>query len=172
MKRLWSPWRSKYIESFSKKKRPKACIFCGAKEEPNVKERLIVWKGKECFILMNVFPYNSGHLLVVPYRHRASLQDLNDSESLDLMNGTKIAVALLKKVAHPEGFNVGANLGRVSGAGIEDHVHLHVVPRWRGDTNFLPVLSDTKLISEDIEKTYKKLRTAVKKIGSLGRVAD
>ena len=132
----------------------------------NDEERLIVWKGKECFIVMNLFPYNSGHLLVVPYRHRANIEDLIDSELLELMNGTKIGVRLLQRVFHPEGYNVGANLGRVSGAGIEGHFHLHVVPRWRGDTNFLPVLSDTKLISEDIGKTYRKLKAAVKKLSS------
>ena len=166
MKRLWSPWRSKYIESFSKKNRSKACIFCGVKGKNNDLKRLIVWRGNSCFIVMNLFPYNSGHLMIVPYRHRATFQNLDDRECLELMNGTKVAIKLLQKVFHPEGFNVGANLGRVSGAGVEGHVHLHVVPRWRGDTNFLPVLGDTKLISQDIRSTYQKLKAAVKQMGS------
>jgi ATP adenylyltransferase len=164
MKRLWSPWRSKYIESFNEKDRSRKCIFCGVKAGLNDAERMIVWRGKECFIVMNFFPYNSGHLMVVPYRHCGKFEDLKDSESLELMNGTKIAIALLRKVSHPHGFNIGANLGRVSGAGIEGHIHLHVVPRWKGDTNFLPVLGDTKLISQDIKATYKKLRAAVKRL--------
>jgi len=164
MKRLWSPWRTKYIESFSRKGRSRKCIFCGAKNERNAARRYIVWRGKECFIVMNLFPYNSGHLMVVPYRHCPDFQGLNDKESLELMNGTKIAMSLLQRVSHPDGFNIGANLGRVSGAGIEGHVHLHVVPRWAGDTNFLPVLSDTKLISQDMKATYQRLREAVKEV--------
>ena len=164
MQRLWSPWRSKYIDSFSKNERPKKCIFCGVQNGKNEARRFIVWKGKECFIVMNVFPYNSGHLMVVPYSHRATLQELDDAECLELMNGTKLAIELLQRVSHPDGFNVGANLGRSSGAGIEGHVHLHVVPRWHGDTNFLPVLTDTKVISQDIRDTYRKLRAAAKKV--------
>lgn len=164
MKRLWSPWRTKYIESFSEKKSLKKCIFCGVRSGKNDAGRFIVWKGKTCFIVMNLFPYNSGHLMVVPYRHRATLQGLNDEESLELLNGTKLAIKLLRGVSHPDGFNVGANIGRSSGAGIEGHVHLHVVPRWKGDTNFLPVLGDTKVISQHIRVTYKKLKTAVKRM--------
>lgn len=164
MKRLWSPWRSKYIDSFSEKKRSKKCIFCGVQSGTDETDRFIVWMGKECFIIMNLFPYNSGHLLVVPYRHRATLYELNDDECLELMNGTKLAMKLLERVSHPDGFNVGMNIGRSSGAGIEGHVHIHVVPRWQGDTNFLPVLTDTKLISQDMQDTYKKLKNAIRKI--------
>ena len=169
MERLWSPWRSKYIESFSEKGRAKKCIFCGVRNGKDEADRFIVWKGRECFIVMNVFPYNSGHLMVVPYSHHSSLDDLNDDESLELMNGTKLAMKLLRRASHPDGFNIGANIGRSSGAGIEGHVHLHVVPRWQGDTNFLPVLTDTKIISQDMRDTYKKLKAAVKKL-SAGKV--
>lgn len=164
MKRLWSPWRSKYIESFNEKKRSRKCIFCGARNNTNDAKRHIVWKGKECYIVMNLFPYNSGHLMVVPYRHRPTFQELSDEECLELMHGLKIAIEILQRVSHPEGFNIGANLGRVSGAGIEGHVHLHVVPRWQGDTNFMPVLADTKLISQDMDETYRKLRDAAKEL--------
>jgi ATP adenylyltransferase len=164
VKRLWSPWRSRYIDSFSKKVASRKCIFCGVKNEGDDADRLIVWKGEECYIIMNLFPYNSGHLMVVPYRHRAALHDLTDDECLELMNGTKLAMKLLERVSHPDGFNVGANFGRSSGAGIEGHVHIHVVPRWQGDTNFLPVVSDTKIISQDIQDTYKKLKNAVRRI--------
>jgi ATP adenylyltransferase len=162
--RLWSPWRSKYIDSFSKKDRSRKCIFCGVKNSKADVDRLIVWKGKTCFIIMNLFPYNSGHLLVVPYRHRPTLDDLNEDECLELMNGTKLGIRLLKKTSHPDGFNVGANIGRSSGAGIDGHVHIHIVPRWQGDTNFFPVLADTKIISQDMQATYRKLRSAARKM--------
>jgi ATP adenylyltransferase len=164
VKRLWSPWRSRYIESFSEKGRSRKCIFCGVKNSRDEAGRLIVWKGKTCFIVMNLFPYNSGHLMVVPYRHRSTLNDLDDDECLELMNGTKLGIRLLEKVSHPDGFNVGVNIGRSSGAGIKGHVHIHVVPRWQGDTNFLPVLTDTKIISQDMQATYRKLRAAARRI--------
>jgi ATP adenylyltransferase len=163
VKRLWSPWRSKYIDSFSEKNRSGKCIFCGIKSAGDDANRFVVWRGKRCFIVMNLFPYNSGHLMVVPYRHRATLQALDDEECLELMNGTKLAIKLLERISHPDGFNVGMNMGRSSGAGIEGHVHIHVVPRWQGDTNFLPVLADTKVISQDMRTTYEKLKQAVRK---------
>jgi ATP adenylyltransferase len=163
VKRLWSPWRSKYIDSFSEKGRSGKCIFCDVVSVGNDEDRFIVWKGEKSFIVMNLFPYNSGHLMVVPYRHRATLQELDDDECLELMNGTKLAIKLLERVSRPDGFNVGMNMGRSSGAGIEGHVHIHVVPRWQGDTNFLPVLADTKLISQDMRTTYEKLKQAVRK---------
>jgi ATP adenylyltransferase len=164
VKRLWSPWRSKYIDSFSKKGYTGKCIFCGVKRLKENADRLIVWKGKRSFIVMNLFPYNSGHLMVVPYRHRASLEELNDAECLELMDGTKLAMKLLERISHPDGFNVGMNIGRSSGAGIAGHVHVHVVPRWHGDTNFFPVLADTKIISQDMRSTYRKLRDALRKV--------
>lgn len=164
MKRLWSPWRSRYIDSFSEAGRSRKCIFCDVKNGRDDASRLIVWRGKECYIVMNLFPYNSGHLMVVPYRHRATLHDLDGDECLELMDGTKLAMKLLERVSHPDGFNVGANFGRSSGAGIEGHMHIHVVPRWQGDTNFLPVLADTKIISQDMQDTYKKLKDAMRRI--------
>jgi ATP adenylyltransferase len=164
VKRLWSPWRSKYIDSFSEKGHSGKCIFCGVKRLKDDADRLIVWKGRKSFIVMNLFPYNSGHLMVVPYRHQATLQELDDDECLDLMNGTKLAIKLLRYVSHPDGFNVGMNIGRSSGAGIAGHVHIHVVPRWHGDTNFFPVLADTKIISQDMKSTYGKLKEAMRKV--------
>jgi ATP adenylyltransferase len=164
VKRLWSPWRSKYIDSFSEKGDSGKCIFCGVKRLKDDADRLIVWKGRKSFIVMNLFPYNSGHLMVVPYRHQATLQELDDDECLDLMNGTKLAIKLLERISQPDGFNVGMNIGRSSGAGIKGHLHVHVVPRWHGDTNFFPVLADTKIISQDMRSTYRKLKEALREV--------
>lgn len=176
MQRLWSPWRAKYISSFSEKKksRPRrgsvlsakksalgGCIFCKASRQGRDDENFIVWRGRLCFIILNLFPYNSGHLMVVPYKHTFSFGDLSDEEYLEVMKTTKLAIEVLQRTFHPDGFNTGANLGRVSGAGIDQHVHFHVVPRWNGDTNFMPILGNTKVISEDMRVTLKKLRKAL-----------
>ena len=110
---------------------------------------------------MNLYPYNSGHLMIVPYRHVADLTDLSDDEASELINLSKKMISALRQVSHPDGFNVGSNIGRTAGAGIDTHVHFHVVPRWNGDTNFMPVLADTKLISEDMTDTYHKLRAVL-----------
>lgn len=159
MDRLWSPWRSKYIESV-KDHGPTSCVFCSALAA-NADDTLhVVHRGSTAFIIMNLYPYNNGHLLIVPNRHVAELSALEPAERLELMDLSAMGIALLRESIGPHGFNLGANLGRVAGAGIEDHLHLHVVPRWNGDTNFMPVLSDTKMISEEMEATYVRLRTA------------
>ena len=162
MERLFSPWRSKYIETFSQSKDGKEeCILCTAHQTKNDEERLIVMRGKLCFVLMNLYPYNSGHLMVVPYRHVANLDNLNDQESLEIMQLIKLMIKGLQIVAHPDGFNIGSNIGRSGGAGIDQHIHFHIVPRWSGDTNFMPILADTKMISEDMKETWKKLRLSL-----------
>jgi ATP adenylyltransferase len=159
MKRLFSPWRSQYIESFSQtKKGVDKCILCTAFKTKNDKDRLIIIREKVCFVLMNLYPYNSGHLMVVPYRHVSSILDLTDDESLEIMILIKKMTKALQSVTYPEGFNIGSNIGRSAGAGIDKHIHFHIVPRWSGDTNFFPVLSDTKIISEDMKVLWKKLR--------------
>ena len=159
MERLFSPWRSKYIETFSQSKDGKEeCILCTAYQAKNDEERLIVTRGKLCFVVMNIYPYNSGHLMVVPYRHLPTLTELTDDESLEIMSHIKSMINALNFISHPQGFNIGSNIGRVAGAGIDQHIHFHIVPRWSGDTNFIPVLSDTKIISEDMKVTWKKLR--------------
>ncbi len=161
MQRLWSPWRSAYIETFKKparKGRRKLSLFARAARANDDEANLVVWRGKRCFVMMNKFPYNSGHLMVAPYRQTGRLEDLTPEELLEMMQTAQRAVKALTGVLHPHGFNLGMNLGRVGGAGIADHIHLHIVPRWNGDTNFMPVLADTKVISEDIRKTLEKLR--------------
>lgn len=162
MERLFSPWRSKYIESFS---RPKddddACILCKAYQDNRDDDHLIVTRGSRCYVVMNLFPYNSGHLMIVPYRHTPTLKDLTDDESLEVMRFLKRMTLALENVSHPDGFNIGSNVGRPAGAGIDQHIHFHIVPRWNGDTNFMPILGDTKMISEDMIETLLKLRKAI-----------
>ncbi len=168
MKRMWSPWRSAYIETFKippRKKKSTKSIFTLALEANDDDKHFIIWRGKYCFVIMNLYPYNSGHLMIVPYRQTARFDDLTDTELSEMMKTAGRAIRALDAEVHPEGFNFGANLGRASGAGVNDHIHFHIVPRWNGDTNFMPVLTDTKVISEDMKTTMRKLRTAFKKSG-------
>ena len=159
MDRLFSPWRSKYIETISHpKNEPGECILCTAYQDRADDDHLIVTRGKLSFVIMNLFPYNSGHLMIVPYRHVPNLIDLSDDESSEVMSLLKRMTNVLHQVSHPDGYNVGSNVGRAAGAGIDQHLHFHLVPRWNGDTNFLPVLADTKMISEDMKETLRKLR--------------
>ena len=162
MKRLFAPWRSAYIASFRGASKSKTCLFCRIAKECRDEKNLVVWRGKHCFLVMNLFPYNSGHLMVVPYKHTAKLESLSEDVYVEVMRATAIGMRALDKVSGPHGFNLGANLGRVAGAGIDKHIHFHVVPRWNGDTNFMPVLADAKLISEDLKRTWKRLKRAVK----------
>jgi len=162
MDKLYSPWRSKYIESFKPgNEKEEGCLFCRIASENKDKENLLIHRSKSSYIIMNLFPYNSGHLMIVPYKHASTLGELNDEENLDCMNMLNLATKLLNETIYPHGFNIGVNIGRVSGAGIENHVHFHIVPRWDGDTNFMPVLNDVKIVSEAMEDTYKKLKKAV-----------
>lgn len=162
MKDLFSPWRSRYIETFVRKgEDPTGCVLCTVAEENRDEDNLVVLRGSTAYVLMNLYPYNSGHLMVVPYRHVPSLTDLTDDESLEIMSLLKKMMESLRVVMHPDGFNIGSNIGRMAGAGLDQHVHFHLVPRWNGDTNFMPVLADTKLISQDMKDTYFKLRNTL-----------
>lgn len=158
MKLLFSPWRSAYIKTFKHERKSRQCLFCKIAKERKDRKNLIVWRGKLCYIVMNRFPYNAGHLLVVPYKHTSNFESLSTKEHAESMSATANCLKALKKLNKPHGFNLGTNLGRVAGAGIEHHVHFHIVPRWNGDTNFLPVLGNTKLVSEDLKETWKKLK--------------
>ncbi len=161
---MWSPWRSKYIDTFKgkggKTKQKKDSLFTDAWKSRDDDRNLIVWRGAHCFVIMNRYPYNSGHLMIVPYRQTADIQDLTPEELGEMMSAVQRGIRALTATMHPHGFNFGANLGRVSGAGVDNHVHFHLVPRWNGDTNFMPVLADTKVISEEMRKTLKKLQKA------------
>lgn len=165
MERMWSPWRSQYISSFNKparRTRKNTSLFAAALKSGDDDRHLIVWRGKLCFVIMNRYPYNSGHLMVVPNRQTADIQDLTVDELADIMQTVQRSIRALDEVMHPQGYNLGANLGKVGGAGVDNHIHFHIVPRWNGDTNFMPVLSDTKVISEDMKATLKKLRKSFK----------
>ena len=154
---LWAPWRLEYITDASKNE---GCIFCQKSKEKDDKANLIVHRGKTAFVIMNKYPYNNGHLLIVPFKHTDEMSSLNDEEKLELFDLLRYAQDVLKEVMKPQGFNIGMNLGRLAGAGIIDHIHFHIVPRWGGDTNFMPIVGHTKVISEALEQTWEKLKRA------------
>ncbi|TMD16930.1 MAG: HIT domain-containing protein [Chloroflexi bacterium] len=157
MERLWAPWRMTYI---NEDPRP-GCLFCRARNDPDDPDSdLVVWRPEGAVVLLNKFPYNPGHVMVAPAVHKGDLADLDDAESSALMSALRTTLRVLRATLEPEGFNVGANLGRAAGAGIPDHVHLHVVPRWNGDTNFMPVISEVKIVNEHLKQTAEKLRPA------------
>jgi ATP adenylyltransferase len=161
MEKLWSPWRSQYIDSIKDNDKSGGCIFCNV-SKLNVEDssNILVDKGKLTFTILNLYPYNNGHLMIVPYRHTSDFSSLNSNEFLEVMQKLQLAEKALKIISSPEGFNIGANLGKVSGAGLDDHLHFHIVPRWNGDTNFMPVLGEVKVISQDLLATKKSLLKA------------
>jgi ATP adenylyltransferase len=157
MRRLWTPWRLSYLTG----SRPSGCVFCQMlAEQPNDND-LIVHRGRHSFIVLNLYPYSNGHVMVVPYRHVPSTEQLDAAELLDLMNMVNLSLAALRNTMSPDGFNIGVNLGKAAGAGVDAHVHMHVVPRWVGDTNFMPILGDTRVIPESLPATCQRLRQAV-----------
>ena len=165
MQKLWSPWRSQYIESFKDKTPKTSCFLCdSAKLNADDSDNLLIQKGPLTFTILNLYPYNNGHLMIVPYTHKADLLSLTKEENLEIMELLKLSVRALKEVLKPEGYNIGVNIGKASGAGIDDHIHYHIVPRWNGDTNFMPVLGEVKVISQDLLTTKKNLQSAFKKL--------
>jgi ATP adenylyltransferase len=158
MDHLWAPWRMAYIGAEPEP----GCLFCRLLEDPSRDgENLVVWRPEGAIVVLNKFPYNSGHLMVAPVRHTGDLAGLEPAETADVMSAVQESVRLLRRAMSPGGLNVGANLGRAAGAGIPDHLHFHIVPRWDGDTNFMPVLAETKVIGEHLEATLAKLRQAL-----------
>ena len=153
MELLWAPWRVEYILG----KKSDGCMFCKKIKEKRDKDNLILHRAERTLVMMNRYPYNNGHLLVCPYKHSRDLEGLDEEEIKDLLSSVSRSTTLLKKALKPDGFNIGMNLGRIAGAGIEDHLHFHIVPRWSGDTNFMPVLAEARVIPEHLEKTYQKL---------------
>ena len=156
MKQLWAPWRLEYVAAADEQE---GCVFCLA-EAGDDEERLVVHRGERAFVLLNKFPYASGHLMVAPKRHVGELGELDEDEALELHRLPVAGVAALAETFGPQGYNLGWNLGRIAGAGIVDHVHMHVVPRWAGDTNFMPVLADVKVLPEALVETRRKLAAA------------
>lgn len=169
MDQLWAPWRLAYIAN----PRPKieadqGCFVCQYLSQNQDRENLIVTRTPHSVVLLNRFPYNNGHLLVAPLSHKARLQDLSDDELLDLQRTLSRMISLLQETIQAEGFNVGLNLGRVAGAGLPGHLHWHIVPRWHGDTNFMPVLTDVKVIVQSLDSLWQVLTTAMESRASSG----
>ena len=154
MKRLWAPWRIDYIRS------PKedGCIFCKKSQSNNDRNNLILYRGNKSFVLMNLYPYSNGHLMISPYDHTADTNRLSKDCNLEIMELANASMNILKNTMNAEGFNFGANLGKASGAGIEEHLHYHIVPRWHGDTNFMPVVGHTKVMVEGLKETWDNLK--------------
>ena len=161
MEKLWSPWRSKYIESFKSDDDKAKCIFCQMIDlNPIEKDNLLIDNSEHTFTVLNLYPYNNGHLMIVPKRHISSFSGLKEVELTESLQKLQLAERALNVVLNPQGFNIGANIGRIAGAGIEDHIHFHIVPRWSGDSNFMPVIGDVKVISQDLAETKSKLLDA------------
>ncbi|MCX8176178.1 MAG: HIT domain-containing protein [Candidatus Bathyarchaeota archaeon] len=154
MKYLWAPWRIKYILM----KKPNECIFCKIANEKKDKKNHVLLRGKWNYIVLNNYPYNNGHLMVVPFKHVKSLENLTDEELYEHFKIVRKSVRNLKKAFKPRGFNIGINIGKVAGAGVENHIHTHIVPRWSGDTNYMPVIANTKVIPETLNQTYNRLK--------------
>ncbi|MFH0944094.1 MAG: HIT domain-containing protein [Planctomycetota bacterium] len=150
---LWAPWRMAYID----RPRTTGCLLCDLARDDDDRTNLILCRGPRAYVLMNRFPYNNGHLMIVPYRHCAELDQVSADDSLEIMQEVQRATRILHQAFGAEGFNVGLNLGKAAGAGIAEHIHMHVVPRWVGDTNFMPVLADTRVMPDYLEATYAKL---------------
>ncbi|NQU29044.1 MAG: HIT domain-containing protein [Anaerolineae bacterium] len=157
MKYLWSPWRMKYIQAH---KNEEGCVFCTIQKMPDNKENLIVVRGELSYVVMNRYPYTSGHILVIPYIHKPNLEVLNADTRAEMMELVTQSMRVLRSIYRPQGFNMGANIGEAAGAGIAPHVHLHVVPRWSGDTNFMSSLGETRVLPEALEETYQRIKEA------------
>ncbi len=156
MERLWAPWRLQYVG----KERPEGCIFCDKPQAGDDRTAYIVRRGKLAFVLLNTFPYNNGHIMVAPFAHIAALEELPPETLHEMMDLAQECTRALKSTFHPDGLNLGFNLGAAAGAGIKDHIHLHMVPRWSGDTNFMPVVADVRVIPQSLEQTYEALTEA------------
>jgi ATP adenylyltransferase len=161
MDKIWAPWRVKYITKILKEQ--KGCVFCRILKQKKDKANLVLTRYKTCYAVMNIYPYNNGHFLIVPNRHVDDLSKLNREERLELLDLLDDVKAILKKVITPGGYNIGINVGRVAGAGFPGHLHIHLVPRWNGDVNFMPVTADTKVISQSLNALYDRLLDAYKK---------
>ena len=157
MHRLWAPWRINYV---SIKKKPRGCIFCHAQK--NNLNNYVIFKTERSICLLNIYPYNNGHILISPLRHIADISQLKEDEILDIFRSLNRVKVLLNKALKPQGYNIGLNLKRAAGAGIAGHLHLHIVPRWFGDTNFMPSISGTKVISQSLDELSKLLKNANK----------
>lgn len=152
--RIWAPWRLRYVSTASKQDE---CVFCAKPDHGDDREALIVHRGRHCYVILNLYPYTSGHLMVAPFAHVGRLQDIEPEVTAEMIDLAQQAIRRMESVYSPEGFNLGVNQGRAAGAGVDGHIHLHVVPRWAGDTNYMPVLADTRVMPQSLEETYDAL---------------
>lgn len=166
MERLWAPWRMEFILN----EKPPGCIFCPGEKvsEEEDRKRLILLRDSLSFVMMNRYPYTNGHLLISPYRHVGSVQDLQPDEMLQLFENVQRACRVMSESLFPQGFNIGINLGKAAGAGVDDHLHVHVVPRWVGDSNFMTVIGDVRVMPENLSATYEKLLPGFRREGAAG----
>jgi len=158
MDRLWAPWRHKYVVN----PEGEGCIFCKKPSENKDEENFILYRGERVFVIMNVYPYNNGHLMIAPYKHVGEVTELTDGEVAEMAKVCQKSLKVLKSKMSPDGFNIGMNLGKIAGAGFEHHLHIHIVPRWSGDTNFMPVISNTKVIPISLQEAYRILKDGFK----------
>lgn len=154
---MWAPWRMRYV-SAPPEERPARCVFCDLPDQGDDTATYILRRGRLAFVIMNLYPYNNGHLMVVPYAHEAALPALAPAVAHEMMELTQLSQRVVQDAMRPQGFNLGMNQGRAAGAGIDEHLHLHVVPRWAGDTNFMPVVGDTRVMPQHLDETYALLR--------------
>lgn len=157
MNHLWSPWRMTYIEG---SKKEEGCVFCNVQAKTDGVENLIAFRGEFSYVILNRFPYTSGHLMVIPFRHVASIEELDGSSRAEMMELTSRCTTELRGIYKPHGFNVGINMGEAAGAGVLGHVHIHIVPRWAGDTNFMSTVGETRVLPESLEQTYQRVTAA------------
>ncbi len=161
---LWAPWRGAYVTG---EKPASGCVFCDKFKSSDDRGNYLLFRGRHAFVIMNLYPYNNGHLMVIPVRHVADVLELDKTEFEEMGSLMRASVRIIKEIMHAEGFNVGCNLGAAAGAGIASHLHMHIVPRWNGDTNFMPVISETKVISEHMDATYARLSEAFSRLNTL-----
>lgn len=155
MNHIWSPWRMEYITNTNK---VDGCIFCIAQELEDSAENLIVFRGGRAYVILNRYPYTSGHLMVVPYQHQSNLEELDSATRSEMMELTARCMTVLRKIYNPQAFNIGANIGEAAGAGIKEHVHIHIVPRWAGDTNFMSTVGEARVLPESLERTFERVK--------------
>lgn len=160
--RLWAPWRLEYIERETTGKPGNGCIFVDLPQASDDRKNLILYRGQTAFVMLNAFPYTNGHLMVAPYRHTADMNELEDDELLEINQLVAKSLAWIRATYHPDGFNIGVNLGSAAGAGIPDHIHWHIVPRWGGDTNFMTTVGEVRVLPQSLEESYDRLMLAVK----------
>jgi ATP adenylyltransferase len=164
MENLWAPWRMAFITPQTPKSNE--CIFCTQPAANRDEEYHILYRGERCFMMLNLYPYNNGHLMVAPYEHAGSISQLSAETLAELMSQVQLALSALRLAMNPDGFNMGINEGKVAGAGFAEHMHFHIVPRWNGDTNFMPVIADIKVMPDHLDNVYRQLKTALEQVKS------